>query len=132
MKLGKKKVLKPPRLSEAEWTIMKPFWESGELAARDLYALLPPTHNWSYKTVKTMLARLVKKGAIEFTQIGNSYLYRARFSREEMINSAVKDFSKRVLDGSLKPFLVNFFDGRKPSKEEISTLNDLISQLKNK
>jgi BlaI family penicillinase repressor len=122
----------PPRLSEAEWMVMKPFWEKGALAARDLFAALPSNHMWSYKTVKTMLARLVKKGALEYTQVGNSYLYRTRFSQEEMVRTAVRNFSRRVLDGALAPFLLHFFEGRKPSAEEISVLRALIKQLEEK
>jgi len=45
----------PPRLSEAEWSVMKPFWDKGSLAACDLYEQLPQNHGWSPKTVKTML-----------------------------------------------------------------------------
>ncbi len=125
----KKNLAKPstvPRLSEAEWIVMKPFWERDALAARDLYAALPPGHGWSYKTVKTMLARLVKKGALEYTQVGNSYLYRARFSRETMLSPAVKSFAARVLDGALRPFLVNFLEGRRLSPEDISVLREIV------
>jgi BlaI family penicillinase repressor len=126
------KTSRPPRLSEAEWTIMKPFWERGALAARDLFAALPSDHRWAYKTVKTMLARLVKKGALEYTQVGNSYLYQARVGQEDMVGAAVKNFSHRVLDGAFEPFLVHFFEGRDPSADEISTLRGIIKQLKEK
>jgi BlaI family penicillinase repressor len=129
MRGKEKKPSKPPRLSESEWTVMKAFWENGALAARDLFAALPSNHGWSYKTVKTMLARLVRKGALEYTQVGNSYLYSARFSRDAMVRSAVKHFSRRVLDGALKPFLVNFFDEKNVSQEEISALREMIKHL---
>ena len=132
MKKNSAKSSKTPRLSDAEWTIMKPFWEKGELAARDLFAALPPSHTWSYKTVKTMLARLVKKGVLEYTQVGNSYLYKARFSRDEMVRKAVRSFSHRVLDGTLRPFLLNFFEGREPSPEELATLREMLKQLEQK
>jgi len=125
-----KKKTKPPRISEAEWIVMKPLWEKGDLAARDIYASLPPNHKWSYKTVKTMLARLVKKGVLEFSQIGNSYLYHPGFTHNEMVRYEVKTFSRRVLDGTLKPFLVNFFEGRRPSSEEISALKELIKTFR--
>jgi len=129
MKETNKKTSKPPRLSEAEWIVIKPFWEKGALPARDLFALLPSTSKWSYKTVKTMLARLVKKGVLEYTQVGNSYLYSPRYSEEEMIKAEVKKFSHNILGGSLRPFLVNFFEGRNPSKEEISALKEIMREL---
>ncbi len=121
-----------PRLSDAEWTVMKPLWEKGPLAARDLYAALPRGHGWSHETVKTMLARLVKKGAVAYTPVGNSYLYQARFAREEIVSAEVKDFKRRVLDGALAPFLVNFFEGRPPSDGELEVLEQLIRQSRRK
>ena len=130
MKETSKKISKPPRLSEGEWIVMKPFWEKGSLAARDLFASISSSNKWSCKTVKTMLARLVKKGALEYTQVGNSYLYNPRFSKDEMIKAEVKKFSHHILGGSLRPFLVNFFEGRNPSKDEISALKEIMHELK--
>jgi BlaI family penicillinase repressor len=126
-KSGKKK--RPPRISDSEWIVMKPFWDDGAMAARDLYDAVSASQDWSYTTVKTMLSRLVKKGALDYTQVGNSYLYSPCFSRDEMVRTEVKSFSHRVLDGSLKPFLVGFFDGRNPSREELSTLKEMIGDL---
>ena len=78
----------PPRLSEMEWEVMKPLWTHGPLAARDVYEKVPDGYGWAYKTVKTMLARLVKKGALAYDQVGNSYLYRPVYSREAMVREA--------------------------------------------
>lgn len=97
-----------PRLSELEWEVMKPLWENGPMAARDIYQAVPEEHGWAYKTLKTMLARLVKKGALEYDQIGNSYLYRPAFSREAMTRATVGSFVERVFDGATKPFLAYF------------------------
>ncbi len=66
----------PTALSPAEWEIMKVFWDLGPMAARDVYAALPRDCSWAYKTVKTLLSRLVAKEALAYDQIGNSYLYR--------------------------------------------------------
>ena len=111
---------------------MKPLWERGSLAARDLYAALPRGHGWSHETLKTMLSRLVKKGAVAYTPVGNSYLYAASVRREEIVSAEVKDFKHRVLDGALAPFLVNFFEGRAPSESETEVLERLLRQSRQK
>ena len=97
-----------PKLSDFEWEILKPLWEKGPLAARDIYQEVAKNHAWAYKTVKTMLARLVKKGAIEYDQVGKSYLYRTVFAREEMTQAATRSFIGRVFDGALHPFIAHF------------------------
>jgi BlaI family penicillinase repressor len=96
------------RLSELEWEILKPLWEHGPLAARDVYAQVGERNGWAYKTVKTMLARLVAKGAIAYDAVGNSYLYRAAVTREAMTQNATRSFMERLFDGALRPFAVNF------------------------
>lgn len=125
------KTINPPKLSDAEWVVMRPFWEKGPLAARDVFSSVEEENNWSYQTVKTMLSRLVKKGALEYTQVGNSYLYKPKYSKDELTGDAVKNFTNLVLDGSLSSFILNFFSGRKPEKNEIDEIRNFIDKAEN-
>lgn len=117
----------PPSLSDAEWEVMKPFWEHGPMAARDLFERLPEHHGWAYKTVKTMLARLVKKGALSYQQVGNSYLYRPAFKREAVTRRATRTFMERVFDGSVQPFAAHFLET--VSREELQALKKEIDRI---
>jgi BlaI family penicillinase repressor len=116
-----------PRLSELEWEILKPLWEKGPMAARDIYQEVPKKYGWAYKTVKTMLSRLVKKGAITYDQIGNSYLYRSVHSRDEMTSSATRSFVQRVFDGALAPFLAHFAET--VPEEDLKRLRRELSRI---
>ncbi len=118
--LSNVKRLPPPRLSEAEWEVIKPLWTHGPMAARDIYAALPEDCGWAYKTVKTMLSRLVKKGALTFDQVGNSYLYRAAYSRAELTQAATGSFIERVFDGALRPLVAHFVEHA--SREELQAI----------
>jgi BlaI family penicillinase repressor len=117
-----------PSVSNAEWEVLKPLWDHGPLAARDVYAALPAGHGWAIKTVKTLLARLVAKGAIAYEQVGNSYLYRALYSRDQLTREEVRGFVDRVLEGSIAPLLAHFISERKLSEEELARLRDLIEK----
>ncbi|MCB2156964.1 BlaI/MecI/CopY family transcriptional regulator [bacterium] len=117
-----------PSLSNAEWEIMKVLWQKGPMAARDVYAALPEGHGWAYKTVKTLLARLVKKEAVEYEQVGNSYLYRAACSREKVTDQEIKSFLDRVLDGSLTSFLSYFVKDANLSKKEINRIRGILEE----
>lgn len=118
---------KPIRLSEKEWEIMKLLWEHGPMAARDIYEKVPASQKWAYKTVKTMLARLVKKGALVYDQVGNSYLYRAAHTRAEMAREATASFIRRVFDGALTPFLAHFIEH--VSHEELQVIKAELARL---
>src|SRR5512136_2180712 len=116
----------PPSISNAEWEVIRALWQQGAMAARDVYAALPEGHGWAYKTVKTLLSRLVAKGALEYEQIGNSYLYRAAYTRNQMTRREVKGFVERVLQGSALPMLARFIEQNELSPEEIEQLHKLL------
>jgi len=116
-----------PRLSELEWEILKPLWDNGPMAARDIYERVSEDHDWAYKTVKTMLARLVKKGALNYDQIGNSYLYRPAFGREELTGVATRSFIRRVFDGALNPFVAHFAEHASP--EELQVIKSELARI---
>jgi len=127
MKESKEQPREVPKLSDMEWEVVKPLWEKGSLAARDIYQLVPRERGWAYKTVKTMLARLVKKGVLTYTQVGNSYLYEAAYSRDEMTRVATGSFIQRVFDGGLRPFLAHFADQVSP--EELKVLRAELARI---
>lgn len=116
-----------PKLSDMEWEVMKPLWKHGPMAARDIYDAIPDSYGWAYKTVKTMLARLVKKNVLEFDRIGNSYLYRPVYTRSEMARDATGTFIRRVFDGAMSPFVAQFAEHA--SKDELAMLKRELERI---
>ena len=113
-------------LSGAEWEVMKVIWDTGPLAARDVYSALPNETNWAYKTVKTLLSRLVAKGALEYDQIGNSYLYRAAVAREQMTRQEMRGLFSRVMGAALSPVLLHFIEEAELSDDDLAELQQLL------
>ena len=62
------------RLSDAELELMAVLWARSPLAASEVIAAAPSERDWSATTVKTMLARLVEKGALETKADGRRFL----------------------------------------------------------
>ena len=122
----------PPSISNTEWEVMKVLWDKGELAARDVYAEVREETDWAYTTVKTLLSRLVAKGALDYKRVGNSYLYRPVKTREQMTRTEMKGFLQRVLDGSFSPFLANFIEETDLSEEEIADLRRILARKEKK
>ena len=63
-------------ISNAEFEIMDVLWAQSPLGASDVAGRLADKTKWSSKTVKTLLARLVEKGALGHRSEGRRYLYR--------------------------------------------------------
>jgi BlaI family penicillinase repressor len=118
-----------PKISEAEWEVMKVLWAKGPCSARDIIlALTQGDPDWHPKTVKTFLGRLVAKKAIAFEREGRAYLYHPLANRAECVSKASENFLKRVFDGALRPMLAHFVENRKLSASEIRELRRLLEQ----
>ena len=65
---------------------------------------------WNPRTVKTLLNRLVKKGALGFEAEGKRYLYRALVKREECVRRENESFVSRVFGGRAGEMLCRFVD----------------------
>lgn len=115
----------PPPLSPAEWQVMKVLWDHGPAAARDVHAALPK-QDWSDRTVKTLLARLVAKAAVTYETVGNSYRYTAAIERTEATRDEVRTLLRRVADGTLSPLLAAFVDEAELGTDELDQLQALI------
>ena len=118
----------PPLLSSAEWEVMKILWDEGPMAARDVFARLPRNRGWAYKTVKTLLSRLVAKGALAYDQIGNSYLYRAAVDRQAVTRQEVRTVFQRLISEACSPVLAQFIDEADLSDAEIRQLKRRLDE----
>ncbi|MEA1952412.1 MAG: BlaI/MecI/CopY family transcriptional regulator, partial [Planctomycetota bacterium] len=71
--------MKPKRqsnLSAAEWKVMRVVWDLKKAMAREVYTVAGRKHGWTPATVKTLLKRLVDKGYLNTTKVGNGFVYR--------------------------------------------------------
>jgi len=122
---------KTPRISEAEWLVMKVCWNRSPINAQEIIEALAPPASRHPKTVKTLLNRLVKKGALGFKKDGRAYLYEPLVAEQDCVTAESTSFLERVFGGSLQPMLAHFVEHRKMSPEEIVELKRLIKQKEN-
>lgn len=117
-----------PQISEAEWEVMRILWDSSPRTAGDVVEALSERMRWHPRTVKTLLGRLVKKGALRYKEEGNRYLYRPAFPRERFIEKESKSFVDRVFGGSATPMLLHFVESLDLSDEEIEELSAILDR----
>lgn len=117
-------MVKPPQISDAEWDVMTVLWESSPLSGSEVAERLQ-AHP---KTVKTLLARLVRKGAIRYREESNRYLYLPVFTRERYVEQASRSFLERVFGGDATPALVHFVESAELSAEEIGELKAILER----
>ena len=120
-----------PRISEAEWEVMKICWSRSPASAQEIIDALAP-QDWHPKTVKTLLNRLVKKHALGFRKEGRAYLYHPLVAEKDCVAAESKSFLDRVFGGSLQPMLAHFVGSRKLSSREIAGLESLLKRKEKK
>ena len=98
---------------------MKLLWQKSPQTAKQLIDKLKSSVEWSPKTIKTLLNRLVNKRVLGFTSKGRIYEYHPLFTEDECKQFERNSFLKRVYNGALKPMLVAFLEENKLSNEEI-------------
>lgn len=97
--MARKKGKEAIALSDAEWKVMRALWSAHPATARHLLAALAKDTGWAYTTLKTMLTRLVEKGAIAEDKRGAASVYRPLVREEDARGSAVKGLLERAFDG---------------------------------
>jgi BlaI family transcriptional regulator, penicillinase repressor len=87
------------KLSEAEWKVMTVVWRRHPVSARGVLEDLPRGTDWAYTTVKTLLTRLVRKGALKETRDGVAAIYAPAVSELAARRSAVRGLVQRAFGG---------------------------------
>jgi len=115
-----------PRISESEWRVMQVLWEHGPLTANDVVHRLSGEVKWTPRTIKTLIGRLVRKGAVRFQEEGTRYRYSATVPASECIRAETQSFIRRVYQGAMKPALAAFLENTDLSPEEIQELQKIL------
>lgn len=113
-------------ISDAEWQVMQVVWGRSKATAAEVIDELSLETTWSHRTIRTLLARLVEKGALEATADGNRYLYKPLVSRQKCIRSESRSFLQRVFGGNSAELLVYFAQDAQITPEEIDALKKIL------
>src|SRR3954451_12282251 len=120
-----------PSISDAEWEVMVVLWDQSPLMASDLVERLAGpngTRGWSPRTVKTLLNRLINKGALAYETQGKRYLYRPRVTREQCVREETRSFLSRVFANAPGPMLLQFVAQARLTPAEVEALKRLLDK----
>ena len=122
------------QISEAESAVMDVLWRAsadrgGPLAAEDVVAALAQSRQWQEPTIKTLLNRLLKKGAIRASKDVRRYLYTPVLKRQDWLLGESQGLIERLFDGRVAPLVAHFSQHRKLSPKDIAELRQLLDDL---
>lgn len=117
-----------PKISESEWLVMKEIWGQHPITANDIVFALSDTTTWSPKTIKTLLTRLVKKGAVGYETGGREYHYFPLVEESVLVKEESRSFLQRVFGGTIKPMLATLVESEDLSAEDIEELKRILEK----
>ena len=118
-----------PSITEAESVVMEALWRREPLAAEEIAAEVEPVQGWSLGTVKTLLNRLLNKGAITAEIDRRRYLYRPKVPRAEYVLAESQTLLDRLFSGRLAPLVSHFSQAQQLTPEDIAELKRLLQEL---
>lgn len=116
-------------ISEAESAVLTVLWDDGPATAEAVSAALAEPRGWQDSTVKTLLGRLLKKGAVRAEKDGRRFIYSPTLAREEWLSRESESLLDRLYGGRVAPLVAHFSRQRKLSKRDIRELKRLIEEL---
>lgn len=107
---------------------MRAVWRDAPASARDVLERATGT-DWAYTTVKTLLARLVDKGALAVERRGNTSFYSPLWQPAEARRSAVRSLLKAAFDGSFGHLVQHLATEEELSDRERRDLDAMLRRV---
>jgi predicted transcriptional regulator len=108
---------------------MEVLWQRSPQSAEDVAAAVAASQQWQEATVKTLLNRLLNKGAIEAVKDGRRYLYSPKLQRRDWVLDESESLLARLFDGRVAPLVAHFSEHRKLSADDVAELRRLVESL---
>ena len=120
----------PERISEAEHAVMEALWTRGTMTAADVCEIVCESRDWSLATVKTLLSRLVQKGAIATRPDGRRYLYSPTIERADYVGGESRRLVDRLFGGRPASLFAHLAEAEALSDEDLAEMEALLKELR--
>lgn len=121
--------MKQVSISAAEAAVMEVLWAHSPAGTEEILTVLARRRTWHESTIKTLINRLLRKGAIRASKEGRRNLYSPLITREAWLSDESSSLLDRLFDGRVAPFVAHFSRHRKLSRRDIEDLKKLIGEF---
>jgi predicted transcriptional regulator len=119
------------RISEAESRVMEAVWASGPegLAAEAILAATGAEQGWTESTVRTLIHRLIRKGALESRRRAGGVTYAPKVSREDWVTTESQGLLDRLFGGDVAALVAHVSRERPLPPADVERLRRLVAEL---
>lgn len=121
-----------PALGDQELALLRYVTDSAPITVGEAAEQYGQPHGLARTTILTVMERLRKKGYLARTKDSGAYRYAPCVKKGDLLRSLVGDFTQRVLDGSLHPFMAYLAEDAQVTDDELDALRALVQRLEEK
>ena len=118
------------RISDAEHAVMEALWLRSPQTAAEVCDTVCKERGWSMPTVKTLLSRLVQKGALATQPDGRRYLYSPLIARSAYVGGESKRLVERLFGGRAAPLFAHLAQAEALTEDDIAEIERLLQEMK--
>lgn len=118
------------RISEAEHAVMEALWAESPMAAADVCERVCAERDWTMPTVKTLLSRLVAKGAVATEPDGRRFLYTPLIERADYVGSESKRLVERLFGGRAAPLFAQLAESEALTDDDLTEIEAMLKELR--
>jgi predicted transcriptional regulator len=117
------------QISAAESQVMEALWRKAPLTPEEIIAATAKANDWGPGTVRTLITRLLRKGALAGARQEDGYFYTPLISRADYLQSESQMLLDRLFGGQVAPLMAHFVTQQKLTATDIKKLKKLIEEL---
>jgi BlaI family transcriptional regulator, penicillinase repressor len=117
------------QISAAESQVMEALWRKAPLTPEEIIAATAKPNGWGAGTVRTLITRLLRKGALAGARAEGGYFYRPLISRADYVRSESQVLLDRLFGGQVAPLVAHFVTEQKLTAADVRKLRKLIEEL---
>jgi predicted transcriptional regulator len=118
------------RITDAEHAVMEALWDRPRQTAAEVCEAVCGPRGWSLATVKTLLSRLVQKGALLAEPDGRRFLYTPAIAREDYVGGESRRLVDRLFGGSAVSLVAHLAESEALTEADLAEIEALLKELR--
>jgi len=107
---------------------MEVLWQQSPMTTPEIVESLTEKRGWAPRTIRTLLDRLVRKGALALSLDGRRHVFRPKVDREASVRRESRSFLEKVFGGEPASMLISLVRQTELTPDQIRELKAILEE----
>ena len=117
-------------ITDAEWEAMRVVWANDRVTSKKIISVLQEKMDWTPSTIKTILGRLVEKGALNIELEGRKFIYTTNIEEKKAVRDYAEDILNRICNKKVGNVIGSIIEKHVLSFDDIDRLEKILEMKK--